>query len=319
MIFYALNNLITFALNTELAMGQQLTAQGYLLFCILSVVFELAIFAVYYTFRSIGLYKMVKNKGGKNPALAIIPFYGLYVANSLAPESKYVKKNEWFYILAIVLGVISTVAMVTLDVMYGIPSLSALISGNMFTSEMIGYSNYLTSIIDIVYALTSLGYVICVVMVFRGVFMSYAFNKGGKYITWSAIVYVFTGSLILLGIFTFAVRNNARFNYDEYFERLSKARQRNPYGQYGPYGGMGGNHYGRGNPYGGQYNGSGYGGYGRPSGWQENPYKDNGQKTEKPADPFEEFENGNASTQNDSGTSNNNQSNENDNSDDFFN
>lgn len=298
MIFYTLNSLISTALSMEATLGQKLTPQGYLLFCILSIVSELAIFAVYYTFRSIGLYKMVKNKGGKNPALAIIPFYGLYVANSLAPESKYVKKSEWFYILAIVLGVVSTVATLTLDILYGIPSLSALISGNMFTSEMIGYSSYLAGVIDIIQSLTLLGYVICVVMVFKGVFMSYAFNKGGRFIMWAAIVYVFTGSLILLGIFTFVIRNNSRFNYDEYFERLSRARQNN---SYGPYGGMGGNPYGR-NPYGGQY-----GGYGRPSGWQENPNRGEAPHTEKPADPFEEFENGNSSSQNK------------ENSDDFFN
>lgn len=298
MIFYSLNNIISMALGMEMSMGQQLTAQGYLLFLIISVVCDLLLFAVYYTFRSIGLYKMAKNNGAKNPALAIIPFYGLYVAHSLAPQSKYVKNTDWYFILAIVLGVISTVAMVTLDVMFGIPCLNALISGNMFTPEMIGYSNYLNSVIDIVHDLTSLGYAICVVMVFKGVFMSYAFNKGGKYILWSALVYVFSGSLILLGIFTFVVRNNPRFNYDEYFEKMSKARQN----AYGPYGGMGGNPYGRGNPYGG------YGGYGRPSGWSEKPYNGEPPKTEKTEDPFEEFESsGSSSTENKSN-----------NSDDFF-
>ena len=321
MIFAAINNIINFALYSEALNGQVLTAQGYLFFTILSVAIELVFFVAYYTLRSIGLYTMVKNKGGANPALAIIPFYGLYLANTLAPESKYVRKNEWYYIIAIVLGVVSAVSAITLDVMYGLPSLATLISGKMFTPEMIGYSNYLTTVIDIIYSLTTLGYAICVIMVFKGVFMSYAFNKGGKYILWIAVVYFFTNSLILLGLFTFIIRNNKRYNYDEYFERMSRARQSGPYG---PYGGMGGNPYGRGNPYGGNpygrnpYGGQGYGGnpYGRPSGWTENNQNQNNQ-TEQPADPFEEFSNGQSSNSNNNGSATNN-SNTNDNSDDFF-
>ena len=108
MIYYLLYNLKIFSDEFSQQYLHELTPNGYLILLAIGILSELAIFALYYVFRSIGLYKMAKNIGHKNPALTIVPFYGLYFANSLAPKSNYVKNNDVFYILAIIFGAVST-------------------------------------------------------------------------------------------------------------------------------------------------------------------------------------------------------------------
>ena len=277
MIYYLLYNLKIFSDEFAQQYFYELSPNGYLIMLAIGIISELAIFSLYYVFRSIGLYKMAKNIGHKNPALTIVPFYGLYFANSLAPKSKYVKNNDVFYILAIIFGAVSTACILVQDIFAGIPCVIELFKGNKLAVDVMIQPNYLTTIADVLHMLTDLGYVICTLFVFRNVFLAYSIEKSGKYITAASIVYVFTSSLFLVGIFTFVLRNNQRVNFDAYIENRRRFTQ-NPYG-----GGFGGN-----NPYGG--NGQ-YGGnpYSQPQKPEVDPFEEFNNKQDG-SDPFEEFD-----------------------------
>ncbi len=276
MIYYLLYNLKVFSDQFAQQYFYELSPNGYLILLAIGIASELAIFALYYVFRSIGLYKMAKNVGHKNPALTIVPFYGLYFANSLAPKSKYVKNNDVFYVLAIIFGAISTACILIQDVFAGIPCVIELFKGSKTAVDVMLQFNYLTAIADVLYMLTNICYVVCTLFVFRSVYLAYSIEKSGKYITVASIVYVFTSSLFLVGIFTFVLRNNQRVNFDSYIESRRRFTQ-NRYG--GGYGGNG--QYGGNNPYGANP-------YDRQPKPDVDPFEEFSNKP-KNSDPFEEF------------------------------
>ena len=91
MIYFLINSLYNYAEEMEKQFGLEMTANGYWFFIIAQIVSTLAIFIVFYTFRSIGLYKMAEKKGMEKPWLAVLPFSALYITSALAPKSKYIK------------------------------------------------------------------------------------------------------------------------------------------------------------------------------------------------------------------------------------
>ena len=282
-----------------------LTAGGYLLFMIISVVLEIAGFAVYYTFRSIGLYKMAKNARLDKPMRAIIPFYGIHYCSKLAPNSKYVKKYPSIYILAIIFGALYLLALVLLDAIYGIPAIVKLVEFNSINganapvpttaiSTIFGFGRFFAGILTAYGSLCSLAYAVFLFMVYRNVFMSYTTTNVNNYLLFTALGYVFLDTFLLAGIFIFVLRNKPRINYDAYYEARrqwaqSYNQRNNPYG---------------GNPYGGNP-------YGRNNGYYgQNP--SNNQPQQRDIDPFEEFSNSRNSGQSA-------KTNDNDGEDDFFN
>lgn len=257
-------------------MGYELSPSGYLTMFIAYALSQLAIIAVYYVFRSIGLYKMASRKGIHKPQRAIIPFYGIYVAHQLAPESKYVKKTDAFYILAIIFAGISTATSLAIDVIYGIPNLANVISGGVPTKETLGLNSYLLAVLSTVNDLTELAFLIFLLFVLKNLFMSYTLKNNFMFTVLTAVGYVVTSTLVVGGIFIFALRNKKRIDYDAYVE--SRRRYYNPYGN---------NPYGNGNPYGNNpyNNGNPYGNNPYNNG---NPYG-SGNQNQPEQDPFEEF------------------------------
>ena len=299
MIYSIFNSLYDFSSQLVKYYGTSLGPGAYLIGLIVYAAFSISIFALYYTFRSIGLYKMAKNCGYSKPGLAIVPFVGLYVCYQLAPRSKYLKKQTALMVLAIVFGGLVLVFNCLLDAFYGIPAIFDLIDLNnhmistgqlfMVPASVFSLDRTFPSLLSGYLAIVNLAYAVFALFVYNRLFMSYTL-KSTKLTIFSAFVYYFTGTFLLAGIFIFAKRNKPRINYDAYIEARRQFAQNSAYGR-NPYG-----------PYGGPYNnGQGYGGYNQP-----NPNGYNEQKRD--IDPFEEF----------SSKSNSNNGNSGD-SDDFFN
>ena len=80
MIYEMFNYLYVLSADITSSTGYGLGPGGYLLFMIVGVIFELVIFGVYYTFRSLGLYK--KAKSGQ-----FICLHGYLVRRAVKPGS----------------------------------------------------------------------------------------------------------------------------------------------------------------------------------------------------------------------------------------
>ena len=220
MIYSIIYNLKVFSDEFAKQFGYEFEPSGYLTFFIIYLALQLLAYAVYYVFRSIGLYTMAKRKGFSNPKKALIPFYGIYVAHKLAPDSKYVKKIEVWWILAVVFASISTLTSITKDVLYGFSNLINIINGGVPTVESLGESSYVLALVDVVDLLTSLAFVVFFLFVLRNLFMSYSLKRNFMLTAFSAVGYVASssvllggGSLFLAGIFIFALRNKPRIDY----------------------------------------------------------------------------------------------------------
>ena len=165
----------------------ELTPDGYLLFFFVFLGLQLLAYAIYYVFRSLGLYKMAKRKGIDNPKRAWIPFYGIYIAHKLAPDSKYVKKVEAWWILAVVFAAISTISSITLDVTFGFSNLFSIIGGEVPTNVSLGEGSYLFAILDVVNYLSTIAFVIFFLFVLRNLFMSYTLKNNFMLTAFSAV------------------------------------------------------------------------------------------------------------------------------------
>ncbi|MBR2383994.1 MAG: hypothetical protein IKA99_00115 [Clostridia bacterium] len=274
-------------------LGYTLAPDGYLLISLFFSILILGIFALYYTFRSIGLYKMAKNSHLDKPALSIIPFFGIYYCYKLSPNSKYVKKQPAIYILAIITGAMILLANCLLDFIYAIPAIFRLVELNkamlatgkfyIVSESIFGFDSTFGKLLNGYLSLVDIAFAVFMLILYSRLFMSYTINKSTKYVFFTAGVYVGLNifilpginSFLLAGILIFALRNKPSINYDAYIEARRQWAQRNPYG---------GNPYG-GNPY---NNGQNYGGYNQPN---------NGGYTgreQRDIDPFEEFNSSNS-------------------------
>ena len=117
MIYSIIYNLKVFSDEFAKQFGYEFEPSGYLTFFIIYLALQLLAYAVYYVFRSI------------------------YVAHKLAPDSKYVKKIEVWWILAVVFARISTLTSITKDVLYGFSNLINIINGGVPTVESLGESS----------------------------------------------------------------------------------------------------------------------------------------------------------------------------------
>ena len=100
MIYSYLNSIKSFSDLMVKQNGVEMTSEGYIIFLLGYILSGLALFSVFYVFRSIGLYSMAKKKGMEKPWLAFVPFAALYVVQQLAPESKYIKTIKNLYVFA---------------------------------------------------------------------------------------------------------------------------------------------------------------------------------------------------------------------------
>ena len=274
--------------------GVSLGPGGYLLSLIIVSVLVLAFFAVYYTFRSIGLYKMAKKSGLVKPYLALIPFFGIYVCYRLSPNSKYIKKQTAICVLAIVFGALLLLVNCLIDGFYAIPAIIDLVKLNrtmadtgayhMVPGSIFSFNSTILTLLQNLLSIVNLVYTVFMVIVYSRLFMSYSL-KPAKMTIFSALVCYFAGTFLLAGIFVYALRNKPRIDYDSYIEAKRSWEQKVRYGN--PFGN---NQYG-GNQYGGPYGNPFYGnqqGYGGFYGNQQNPNENNfGGQSE--IDPFEEF------------------------------
>ena len=249
--------------------GYQISVQGYPILLIYQVAVALIAFATFYVFRSIGLYSMAKKNGFAKPSLAIVPFYGLYVAYTLAPKSKYVKVNNFFYKIAIACGGVYFVSTVLIDILYAGEPLKLIFGGQPLSYESLNVYNSFYRILSAVVTLGELGYLLFSLIVYLDLYKAYSLKK--SFAVWCILSYFFLDSILLCGIFIFALRNKQRIDYDAYISERARQAQRN-YGQYGGQPPFGQPPYGGYNPYGGYRNG--------------NP------KPQEQQDPFEEFSNG---------------------------
>ena len=236
-----------------------------LLTLIFSIVFTLASFAVYYTFRSIGLYKMAKNKGMIKPIRAIIPFFSIKVINELTPNGKYVKRNDIFYVLAMVFGGVSAGLYLVIDVFFGIPALLRFLETGRL-AQAISFNEYLINGLVAVHSLSTLAYSVFMIILFSGVFKSYDVKHGGTYTMLTVLVYAVSESLLLGAIFIFILRNKSMIDYDAFIEDRRRS-VRNPYNA---------------NPY-------DRNSYGKNT-QSENPYNGTNTAREDDINPFEEFD-----------------------------
>ena len=268
-------------LSDDLAknVGFQISVQGYPILLICQIVLTLLFFATFYTFRSVGLYCMAKKNGFAKPILAVVPFYGLYVAHTLAPKSKYIKGNTFFYKIAIACGGVYFVSTVLIDIIFAGEPLKLIFSGQPLSYESLNVYDSFYRILSAVTTLGELGYLLFSLLVYLDLYKAYSLKK--SFAVWCILSYFFLDSILLCGIFIFALRNKQRIDYDAYISERARQAQRN-YGQYGGQPPFGRPPYGGYNPYNGYGNGN--------------------SKPQEQQDPFEEFSSGSrGSTGNNSG------------------
>ena len=203
--------------------GISLSPGGYLLSLIIVSILALGFFAVYYTFRSVGLYKMAKQSGIIKPCLTLIPFFGIYACYKLSPNSKYIKKQTPICILAIIFGVLVLVANCLIDVFYALPAIIDLVNLNKTMAEtgvyyivpgsIFSFDSSILALMQNFLSIVNLAYSVFMVIVYSRLFMSYSL-KHAKMTIFSALVCYFAGTFLLAGIFVFVLRNKPRIDYD---------------------------------------------------------------------------------------------------------
>ena len=293
MIYYILTSLVDFSKQLAQNFGYEITKEGYLYLLLIQIGLVFSIFALFFVFRSLGLYKMAKREGLKRPWLALIPFAALFVAQELAPNSKYIKKNKYLYIVAIIAEGFSIFCSLVCDVLYGLPLLENIINGNNSYLAVV-VVDPLPSVLFTMYSLCKIVYVIVSIILYSKVFKAYSIKHNQTFTVLSALSYVVIGNLALSGIFVFALRNKDRIDYDAYISERIRRQQAYRNSQYGnPYGRppYGGNPYER-PPYNGPYGENPYGGNQNAN--TSDPFEDFSNNAQ--SDPFEEFSNTSTST-----------------------
>lgn len=248
-------------------------------------ILALIVYAVFYTFKAIGLSTMAKKRGMKKYVwCAFVPFASTWLIGKLAGPVRVGKTKIEFF------GLLSMIAEICLCVCYALNyfPLAYAFANNLYGIEVSSENNVVSyglqfstefqsfvTVMNIAYIaeyIFMIIYVVLCVFLYMGFFRAYAPQS---YI-WLDILCLF---LPVVGILAFAFRNRDFVDYEKYMQARMEQIRRMQQAQYGrpPYGGpYGGNPYG--NPYGGQ------------------PYGQNGQApygpSEKPDDPFGEFSSG---------------------------
>ncbi len=224
-----------------------------------------AILLVLFLLQGFGLYRMAKNRGVKNKALAFVPFVNLLFVGRLAGECNFfgqkVKRAGMYAMIAQIIGTLFCALTIAAE-MYlwlehgkphieqGIPTWVNLTGFAGTVSKFYNLSGYLLSTFQLIYE-------IFLIVLFMGLYKQYSPKN-----------YLALGILTLFVplsryIIVFVLRKRKAIDY-EAFMRAKREAYARQYGQYR-------------NPYGSPYQNS----YGQP---QNNP-----PQPPKPEDPFEEF------------------------------
>ena len=202
------------------------------LWMILGIIF--GVYVIYYLFRSFGLYKMAKNRGLKNPKLCFVPFYALFMANSLRSDCNALKNHKPYPIVAVsAIGLYILLSVVT-DLAFSIGILSDIVAQGKITADMFSGSIKAADVISKIMSIAKIVYIVFIAMIFFDIFRTYSPFRANTHLVLSIIFHVFLGTPLLYGIFVFSLRNANAVNYDEVLE---KRRIYYGYGGgYNPYG-----------------------------------------------------------------------------------
>ena len=202
------------------------------LWMILGIIF--GVYVIYYLFRSFGLYKMAKNRGLKNPKLCFVPFYALFMANSLRSDCNALKNHKPYPIVAVsAIGLYILLSVVT-DLAFSIGILSDIVAQGKITADMFSGSIKAADVISKIMSIAKIVYIVFIAMIFFDIFRTYSPFRANTHLVLSIIFNVFLGTPLLYGIFVFSLRNANAVNYDEVLE---KRRIYYGYGGgYNPYG-----------------------------------------------------------------------------------
>lgn len=202
------------------------------LWMILGIIF--GVYVIYYLFRSFGLYKMAKNRGLKNPKLCFVPFYALFMANSLRSDCNALKNHKPYPIVAVsAIGLYILLSVVT-DLAFSIGILSDIVAQGKITADMFSGSIKAADVISNIMSIAKIVYIVFIAMIFFDIFRTYSPFRANTHLVLSIIFNVFLGTPLLYGIFVFSLRNANAVNYDEVLE---KRRIYYGYGGgYNPYG-----------------------------------------------------------------------------------
>ena len=224
------------------------------LWMILGIIF--GVYVIYYLFRSFGLYKMAKNRGLKNPKLCFVPFYALFMANSLRSDCNALKNHKPYPIVAVsAIGLYILLSAIT-DLAFSIGILSDIAAQGKITADMFSGSIKTADVISNIMRIAKIVYIVFIAMIFFDIFRTYSPFRANTHLVLSIIFHIVLGTPLLYGIFVFSLRNANAVNYDEVLEK-----RRIYYGYGGGY-----------NPYGNNNGGN-----------------DNARTNDKAGDPFDDF------------------------------
>lgn len=275
------------------------------LWMILGIIF--GVYVIYYLFRSFGLYKMAKNRGLKNPKLCFVPFYALFMANSLRSDCNALKNHKPYPIVAVsAIGLYILLSVVT-DLAFSIGILSDIVAQGKITADMFSGSIKAADVISNIMSIAKIVYIVFIAMIFFDIFRTYSPFRANTHLVLSIIFNVFLGTPLLYGIFVFSLRNANAVNYDEVLEK-----RRIYYGYGGGY-----NPYGNNN--GGNFNNA------KTDDKADDPFGDFSDKNGASGtsgsgfdDPFADFGSGNNTDSNENGGKNDDRGGNGDDSDSLF-
>lgn len=187
------------------------------LWMILGVIF--GVYVIYYLFRSFGLYKMAKNRGLKNPKLCFVPFYALFMANSLRSDCNALKNHKPYPIVAVsAIGLYILLSAIT-DLAFSIGILSDIAAQGKITADMFSGSIKAADVISNIMRIAKIVYIVFIAMIFFDIFRTYSPFRANTHLVLSIIFHVVLGTPLLYGIFVFSLRNANAVNYDEVLEK----------------------------------------------------------------------------------------------------
>lgn len=223
------------------------------------IAISVALYAVFYVLMGIGIYKLSKKQGLKNPALSFVPFARFY------QMGKLVGKTRLFGMSINNLGLITTIVSAVNFVFYNVVDvvLYARPCIELLTSGVISSTTYDATVYDMFFTVLTNASNLAFVVFYA--FLVIAFFR--FYEKRHPILYSLLGLLLgITGAFVFAVRDHDKYDYMAEIRKFYESRG------YG--GGYGGYYDGRGDGY--PYDAN-------PGGERSEAQK------EKPADVFEEY------------------------------
>lgn len=309
-MIYALSEGIYKGMVESGEQGYRISAGGVFTFLSFYLGYLSVMFLMYYLFRSFGLYKMAKRRGMEKPARCFIPFYAIFSISKLRSDCNAFRKHAFYPIVAVSAVGLMVLTSAIVDICFSINVIKQLIEfenkdpGNAYlTAEMFKNSSLPMALMNI-YDLARIVYIVFMAMIYCDLFRTYAPFKSRIHTVLSVIFTVFTGSMLLFGIFVFTLSGRTAINFDEILEK-----RRFYYGYGNPYYGNRNNNSGNNgqnsDPFADFSNRNGNNnGYGKPSGSADDPFTEFHDNTNSGSqnDPFADFSDGSNS---DSGNKNN--------------